>query len=336
VFRIFAVVLLMPLSFSVVFAAQDAEEPVFSGPQIGEALPPLPVEILSGERIGAKVDLVDEFGEKPSVIFFIHQLTRPGFGLMRTITGFAANRSLDGKSPGDADQTDPNSDKLSTRRDAAGGPKMPVGVVFLTADKTETVQWAANVNRLFSRTVTYAVSPDGIEGPGAFGLNRNVILTVLVCQDKKVVSNFALVQPQLQADGPAMLESIVNVTGGGEVPSIESLVGEGPGMMRERPAAGNPRANAARPQTDPELGNRLRGVISRSASEEEVLSRAAEIEQYLEQHPEGKKEIARIVNTIINAGKLENYGTAAAQKVLAGWKEKYSEFAPKVDPPTRN
>ena len=313
--------------------AQETPDPVFSGPQAGESLPPLPVEILTGEEAGEKVDLLERFDGKPSVIFFIHQLTRPGFGLMRTISDFASSRTL---VPSD------------NREANASREKLPVAVVFLTADKTETIQWAGNVKRLFNESVLYGVSPDGIEGPGAFGLNRNVTLTVLVCDQSKVIKNFALVQPQLQADGPAMLEAIVKVTGGGEVPSLDQLVSDGRGMMRQRPdadpsmqrrSAGDTPARSAdrsgeaqgRDGMTPELTSQLRGLISKTADESQVKQRAEEIERYLEEHPEGKKEIARIVNTIIGAGKLENYGTPAAQRVLTRWKDKYREFAPRVN-----
>ena len=285
--------------------AQETPETVFSGPQTGEAVPPLTVEILTGDQAGETVDLRKRFEDKPSVIFFIHQLTRPGFGLMRTITDFASQRTLAS-----------NRSKETT----ASEDKLPVGVVFLTADKTETIQWASNVKRLFNESVIYGVSPDGIEGPGAYGLNRHVILTVLVCDPSKVVKNFALVQPQLQADGPAMLEAIVQVTGGGEVPSLDQLDPNGRGMMRQRSGAG--------PAMTPELTQQLRGLISKNADESQVKQRAEELEKYLEQHPEGKKEIARIVNTIIGSGKLEDYGTPAARRILMQWKEKYRDFAP--------
>ena len=154
---------------------------------------------------------------------------------------------------------------------------MPVGVVFLSEDKTETIQWASNVQRLFSDGVIYAVSPDGIAGPGAFGLNRNVTMTVLVCDKGKVVSNFALLQPQLQADGPAMIDAIVKVSGGGEVPSLESILQANRGMMRQRPQAqreGNPRDGSSRDsgrsgaERDSKVGGRDNPEKMRETTEE--------------------------------------------------------------------
>ena len=36
-----------------------------------------------------------------------------------------------------------------------------------------------------------------------------------------------------------------------------------------------------------------------------------------------RKEIARISKTIVNSGKLENYGTPRCQEILRKWAEKY-------------
>lgn len=309
--------------------AEDTADEVFSGPQPGEVLPSLRVEILDGDRKGQEVDLVKEFGARPNLLIFVHELTRPGFGLMRTISQFASSR-FSGASERKGDTDASGESKVDSIQD------IQVGVVFLTADKSETIRWATGVKRLFSPSVLYAVSPDGIAGPGAFGLNRNVTLTALVSDQGKVTKNFALIQPQLQADGPKMIEAIVQVTGGGDVPTLASLMGEGYGMRRMkgkpdsdsegRPSKGE--VSNARPQTDPQLAAQFRPMISKTASESEVEKRALRIERYLELHPEGKKEIARIVNTIIRSGKLENYGTTAAQRVLKRWQKQYEEFAP--------
>ena len=45
------------------------------------------------------------------------------------------------------------------------------------------------------------ISLDGIEGPGNYGLNRKVTLTLLVAKGTKVVANFAIVQPN-ETDAP--------------------------------------------------------------------------------------------------------------------------------------
>ncbi len=172
-----------------------AEEPVFSGPQAGEVFPPLPVKVVLGDQDGKDADLVKDADSKPLVVIFFHARTRPAYALTRKIMEFAATKSDAG---------------------------LKSHVVFLTDDPTETNKWVNLIQKQLPKGATYAISHDGIEGPGAYGLNRNVTLTVLVGNEGKVTENFALIQPQLQADGPKIMKAIVDVTGGGDVPAIES------------------------------------------------------------------------------------------------------------------
>ena len=70
--------------------------------------------------------------------------------------------------------------------------------------------------------VPIGISVDGKEGPGAYGLNRNVTLTVLVGKDNVVTANFALIQPSIPADAPKILAEVVKLIGG-QVPGLDEL-----------------------------------------------------------------------------------------------------------------
>lgn len=200
-----------------------AEEPVFSGPQVGEKLSEFDVDWF-GDRTGNNVSEEDktptkprdrtvQLGDGPSVIIFVHELTRPGFGLARTLGNFCA-----------------------TRRDR----RLQTIIVFLTEDSTKTLAWMSSVKKHFVDGVAYCVSTDGIEGPGSYGLNRKVTMTVLIGDDGRVSDNFALVQPSIQADGPGILAAIAGVTGGGEVPSVAEI---DPRNRSREPMRPNQRAN---------------------------------------------------------------------------------------------
>jgi len=285
-----------------------ASDPVFSGPQVGEALPAFEVTSLAGESAGEVFNPVSDAKGQPIVLVFIHELTRPGFGLMRAVTKFSAERIDKG---------------------------MNVAVVFLTDDATETAKWAKNVQRLFSENVKYGMFMKGKEGPGSYGLNRNVIVTVLVADQGKVTGNFALVQPQLQVDGPAILASVAAVSGGGKVPSMDELEARYAG--RSRMTRGKPNArsgnDAQNTQRDPKLMTLLRGVISKQATDEQVRKAAGEVEKYVARNEKAKNDLARIAATVVNSGRLENYGTPEAQKVLQDWHQKYkAESREKRDP----
>lgn len=172
----------------------EKQEEVFSGPQKGEKLSGFTLTI-SGEE-EKELDIVKDAAGQPTLIVFVHAVTRPSVGMARVLGDYAATRKKDG---------------------------LHSGVVFLTADATDTKAWIKRASGALPKDVPLGIAEGGQEGPGAYGLNRNVTMTILVAKEGKVTANFALVQPSLQADGPKILKEIVEVLGGGKVPSIEEL-----------------------------------------------------------------------------------------------------------------
>ncbi|HVJ67809.1 MAG TPA: hypothetical protein VM510_07495, partial [Caulifigura sp.] len=160
------------------------------------------------------------------------------------------------------------------------------------------------------------ISMDGREGPGAYGLNRKVTLTILVGKEGRVTGNFALVQPSLNSDLPRILDSVVAVAGG-KAPKLEELDGMRE-MMRTTDQA-------------PNLRPFLTPVINRNAAKEDVEKAAKAVEEHVAKDEAARKELGRIASTIVNAGKVENYGTATAQEYLKKWAR---EYGPKTDQPT--
>ncbi len=165
-------------------AASAADEPVFSGPQPGERLAALTVTGVYDERAGKSFDPVAEADGGPVVLLFVHSVTRPGIALTRTLTEYA--RSLD-------------------------DPKVSTTVIWLNEDKAEAEAFLTRARRSVGLRVPVAVSGDGIEGPGAYGLNRNVELTILAAKEDKVTANFALVQPSL-SEATAIAGEIAKLT----------------------------------------------------------------------------------------------------------------------------
>jgi hypothetical protein len=171
-----------------------ADEPIYSGPQPGEALPALPVVGVFDERAGKEWDVVEECAGRPTLLIFVHQLTRPSASLTRVLARYAASRKDDG---------------------------LACGVIWLTADRSETEQYLKRARESLAIEASVGISSDGAEGPGAYGLNRNVGLTVLVANEGKVTANYALIQPSV-TDAPAILKEVVALVGG-EVPALEEL-----------------------------------------------------------------------------------------------------------------
>ena len=281
----------LPMILSGLFTLQciAADDPVFSGPQVGEPLPPFVAQQLI-ENEGEDFDFVQQADGGPVLLVFFHELTRPGFGLTNTITRYATSRK-----------------------------ETPIQscVIFLTDDPTETRQWSKNVVKHLTKNVVYGSSVEGKEGPGSYGLNRNIKLTILVGNQGKVTGNFAIGQPQLEVDGPKILKAITDVTGGGKVPTIAELGGNRyRGRMREMQDRGGR-------SKDAKLTSLIRGVINKQATPVEVAEAAKKVEAYITENEAAKKEFSRIVTTVVDSGKLSNYGTLAAQEVLKRWRKEH-------------
>ncbi len=282
--------------------SQEAAAPkIFSGPQVGEKLPALKVKGVYGEQAGKTWDLLESNKDQPKLLIFLHKRTRPAFGLARTLLTY-----------------------LSKRKD----DKLTGGVIWLTEDATETENWLSQVRKNFPATprmpVTY--SPDGIEGPGTYGLNRNVTMTILVADKNKVTANFALVQPSLQADLPKIVKAAIEVAGG-EMPKLSDL--EPRAMRAAKPA---PAAN------DEKLTGLLREFIQKDASDEQVKQIAERIETYVKDKPAARTQLGTIISRIESAKKLANYGTPKAQSMLREWGKKYGPQKTQTPKPeaTRN
>lgn len=271
-----------------------ADDPVFSGPQVGEKLPTLKVRGVFDDAAGKELDFVTQADGKPLVLIFVHDVNRQSISLVRVLSSYTTGRSKDG---------------LST------------GIVWLADDATEAEATLKRIRHALTPKSPTGISLDGREGPGSYGLNRNVTLTILVGNEGKVTANFPLVQPSLQADLPKILAEVVKVAGG-KVPKLEEL--EGLPAMAARPAPN---------QQDPNLRGLLSPVIRKAATPEEVDKAAKAVDEYVATHESTRKDVGRIANTIINAGKLKDYGTARAQEHLERWAKEYGIPATKGDSP---
>lgn len=182
-----------------------AQDEVFSGPQVGEAMGEFKIKGYRGELDEQEIDIIKRAKDGPVALFLMHEISRPGFGLARAIGQvYAAERAKKG---------------------------LVTAVVFMTDDPTSIANPLNASKRIFPDEIVLGVSSDGAEGPGAYGLNRKVSMTVLVGKEGKVVGNFALVQPSIPADGPKIIEAMAKALG--EKPMTkEELMSKVQGGMR--------------------------------------------------------------------------------------------------------
>lgn len=176
------------------------EEPIYSGPQAGEELKPFTVQGVYDDEAGQELDFVTKADGKPLLLIFVHQVTRPSVGLARALSKYAHGREEDG---------------------------LHASIVWLAEDKSEAEAYLKRARRSLGFSSSVGIFPDGSEGPGEYGLNRKVSLTILVANENKVTANFALVQPAL-TDAPGILEEVVKLVGG-KVPTLEELQKDGAG-----------------------------------------------------------------------------------------------------------
>jgi len=159
-------------------------EPLFSGPQPGEKLPPFAATGVGGTIDGKEFDPAALAGDKPQVLVFQDD-SRVGlrglYGLKNSLSRIA-NESDEG---------------------------LRLAAVFLSDDASSILE---RVARLASEDFLIGVSKDGRDGPGAYGLNRNVAQTIIIAKDGKVLYNFPFAQPLLYPD-PYVLGAIAEVLG---------------------------------------------------------------------------------------------------------------------------
>ena len=200
---------LASLVCAIIANAGSAQDQIFSGPQVGEKLPPFTVRGVLDPDAGKDLDFVTAAKGKPVVLVFVHEVNRPSIGLTRVLTAYTKTRAKDG---------------------------LTTGVIWLSDDATEADAMVRRVQHALTKGVPVGISADGREGPGKYGLNRKATLTILVGNKDKVTANFALVQPSLQADLPKILEAVVKEVGG-EVPKLEDIPGIKEMQPKERPKA---------------------------------------------------------------------------------------------------
>ncbi|HUP81401.1 MAG TPA: hypothetical protein VM260_22810 [Pirellula sp.] len=275
-----------------------AQEAVFSGPQSKERLLPFQVRSLSEPDAGKQVDYVTDAKGKPLLLLFVHDVNRQSIALVRTLTAYSAKRLHDG---------------------------LHTGVIMLHDDASEAEKNFQRMKHALHADTPTGISLEGREGPGSYGLNRLVTLTILLSKDDKVVANYALVQPSLQVDLPKIVKSITEVVGGA-VPSMEELIGK-EGM---RAMQGEKKGAAAAP----DVSGMVRPLIQKNLSDERVTVLADNIEKAMKGDEAVRREIYRIATAVTDGGKLSDYGTQKAQEYLTKWakeKKESGNSTPRLD-----
>lgn len=293
-------------------SAQDMQgrEEVYSGPQKGEKITPFKVISFAPDTQGKEVDYIERFDGSPTLIVFIHEITRPMAQMIRPLDRHAHRRK----------------------------ERLRSVFVLLPKDMNKMERYAPvfrNVLKLKSRV---GVSIDGEEGPGNYGLNREVTVTVLLAKENTVVANWAIVSPN-ETNAPRIIRAVDDLLGIEEPTGMEGEDGERPkedlearvaalerqvrelrrivdrlrrqtGERPERKKARKPGKGA--PPKDPRLTSLLRRVINKNLSESDVDEAMKEIEEYVKDDAALRKELQDAYTLVLELG----YGTEHAKEKI--------------------
>ncbi len=194
---------LAALSVAVPAASQ---EPIFSGPQPGEKTTALRAVAVTGPDAGKEVDPVTAAAGAPTVLVFIHGIERSIVPLLTTIDQYGKEKAS----------------RLKTQ------------FVALSEDRVAAEKQLPLVARSLRLQSPLALSLDGPEGPGNYGLNKKCLMTVILSRDNKVTANFALVQPGI-ADAPKVLAKMAELAGDPMPPTAEELRARRVATTEQRP-----------------------------------------------------------------------------------------------------
>lgn len=152
-------------------SAACADDPR-SGPQVGETVESFEFEVATGDDAGKKLDLLKQFKDKPVLMIFEGQITRPGFGLLKVLDKYGRVRQPEG---------------------------LEVLIVRVTDDAPAAAKHAKLLYDMYDVKSLAGVADGGKTGPKNYNLSDDVEMTVLlVDKQRKVLFNVARRAPERQ------------------------------------------------------------------------------------------------------------------------------------------
>lgn len=255
-------------------SASNGVNGIFSGPQPGEKLPPLKVRIILGDKAGQDVDIVSDGRARPTFLVFMNEWNEQVAELMRVVTLYAEHR-----------------EKAS----------LVSAVVWLTSDPSDLRTRLERARPHMPRNTPVSISLEGPEGPGAYGLNRHVQMTILVADHGVVTSNFALVQPSVNGDAVNVLGALVKVIGGNP-PTLAEILS---------------------PRDQQIVATRIELMVDKSANDERVQQLAQALESFVSSRPDAKRTLGQRSSEIVKGGGFNDRTKAIGY--LQKWAKEYDD-----------
>lgn len=278
----------MVIAFAAPSISRGVEDStVFSGPQIGEKLPALNGAIVYGREAGKSVDFIELAAGRPTLLVIVNGTNRPAANLTRCLMNFAEMHAT----------------------------SLFAGVIYLDGDQSAAEQYLRQATSWWGVGPPVAISIDGAEGPGSYGLNRNVNLTVLVANKGRVTGNFPLIQPSA-VDAPKILKEVVALVGG-RVPTIAEI--DFLSMPTSKPAS------APWPVAPSDV--KLRALICTALATEDKAraeSAASALEEYVRDDKQRQAILGNTASALVDGrGKADVLDIPIAEH-LRIWRDKYA------------
>jgi hypothetical protein len=280
--------------------ARGSADPVFSGPQVGEKITTFKVIDPAGPAAGREREFTP--AKEPAVVLvFVGTIERSIVPLLTVIDEYGFDKR----------------DLLKTE------------FVFLGEDRVALANRVPAVAQSLRLKCPASISNDGAEGPGNYGLNKSVLMTIVVAKEGRVTANFALVQPGM-ADAPAVIAAIAKAVGDSNPPKAETLRDHRTGGAASRPggAASRPGGAPMRTQrpnlpgaapTDEKLIGLLRSFIQKDNDDATIDRIAGQVEAYVKDDPALRKQAVdgwtRVLYLKYGTDHAQNAGQALVERL---------------------
>jgi sialidase-1 len=230
--------------------------------------------VVIGDKAGEDVEIVSDARGKPTFLVFMNEWNEQVAELMRVITLYAEQRA---------------------------NPQLVTAVVWLTSDPPELGGRLERARPHMPRNTPVCISLDGPEGPGAYGLNRHVQMTILIADRNVVTSNFALVQPSVNGDAVDVLRALVKVIGG-KPPTLSEVLA---------------------PREQQIVTTRIELMVDESASDERMQQLASALESFVRTRPDAKRTLGQQSREIVKSGRFKDRTKAIGY--FHKWMEVYDD-----------
>ena len=265
------------------------QQRIFSGPQPGEKITPFKVLRVKDDQPN-ELEIVKKT-DGTTLICFVHRLS-------------ADDRILYGL---------PLVDFYASKQE-----KLTSHYVLLSEDRAKMLKMLRGWSRgsLFKASLV-SLSVDGAEGPGDYGLNRNVAMTVLVAKGDTVLNNITLEDPNAR-DLEAIMVAVAKAQGK-PMPTLTKVQKE---LRAERQRQAEKRIKASpvfKIAPNEELGRIMFGMVNGRGNQTLITKRRSQqLLDWAGNDKERQSELKKYCKAVLAGDfKLNQYSQAALQK-LAG------------------